>query len=85
MNQYKPYQLAKKMGVKVQSIYRWIREGKFPSGSIKKVKVIREITVISVPDDFIDNYLMKKKKINKDEPNEGYVMPYPEKETDNIY
>jgi len=47
---YKPYQLAKKLNVEVQTVYRWIREGKIPNSSIKKQQVIKEITIINFPD-----------------------------------
>lgn len=50
---YKPYQLADKLGVRVQTIYRWIREGKIPKSSVKKVVVTREITIINFPDEEI--------------------------------
>ena len=63
MTNYKPYQLAKKMNVKIQTIYRWIRENKFPEGSVKKVNIVKEITIISVPDFFIEEY--KKSKRDK--------------------
>ena len=54
MNIFKPYQLAKELGVKQQTIYRWIREGKFPDSSIKKVKVVKEITIIKLSDDILN-------------------------------
>lgn len=46
---YKPYQLAKKLNKRVQTVYRWIREGKIPKSSVLKVKVEREITIIKFP------------------------------------
>jgi predicted site-specific integrase-resolvase len=35
----RPYALAKKKGVELQTIYRWIREGKIPSTAWRKVTV----------------------------------------------
>ena len=49
MKQYKPYQLAKKIDVSKHTIYRWVREGKIPKSSVRKVKVIKEITIINFP------------------------------------
>lgn len=53
MKFYKPYQLAKELGKSRNTIYRWMREGKIPKTSIKKVKVIKEITVLRFPDELI--------------------------------
>ena len=36
----KPYELAKKLGVKNQTIYRWIREGRIPENQYRKVEIV---------------------------------------------
>ncbi len=38
----RPYQLAKKKGITVQTVYRWIREGKIPKENVRKVKITVE-------------------------------------------
>ncbi len=49
MKTYKAYQLAKKLNVSTQTIYRWIRERKIPAASVRKIKVVKEILVIDFP------------------------------------
>lgn len=39
VNFVRPYILANKLGVKNQTIYRWIREGKVPKDKFRKVIV----------------------------------------------
>lgn len=56
MKTYKPYELSKEMGVEIQTIYRWIREGKIPAGNVQKVNVIKERTIIKMPKEIIDKY-----------------------------
>lgn len=46
---YKPYELAKKLKVSEQTIYRWIREGKIAKPDVRKVKIEKEITIIKFP------------------------------------
>lgn len=43
----RPYQLAKERGVEVQTVYRWIREGKVPPDKVRKVTVTVERFEIS--------------------------------------
>ncbi len=43
----RPYQLAKTLGVKRQSVYRWIRGGKVPADKVKIEKVIVKRLVIA--------------------------------------
>ena len=38
----RPFQFAKHKGVSVQSVYRWIREGKIPKENVRKIKTIVE-------------------------------------------
>ena len=42
MKTLRPYQVAKRDGVSVQTVYRWIRERKIPPEKVRKVMVIVE-------------------------------------------
>ena len=42
MKTLRPYQIAKRDGVSVQTVYRWIRERKIPPEKFRKVTVTVE-------------------------------------------
>ncbi len=42
MKTLRPYEIAKRDGVSVQTVYRWIRERKIPPEKVRKVTVTVE-------------------------------------------
>lgn len=59
----KPHSLAKLKNVKVQTVYRWVREGKIPKEKIRLVK--REVFRIEIDESVLINELKDYPKKQK--------------------